>query len=105
MTMWICFCIAMVVGYVIQLGIRGFDAVSTISFLIMFVIVGAHIFFTTRKKAIWGIVVPLFILISFYPVYKLIEPRGTVLVSLVGLYVITLGMLLFVWYKARQNKD
>lgn len=105
MTTFICFIIAMVIIYIMMLFTNGFDITTLLSFLIMFILLGAHVYLVTRKKVIWGIVVPLLILISFYPVYKLLNPVGITLIVLVGLYAIAFGCCLYIWYRARKSKD
>ena len=71
----------------------------------MMVLLGSHVYLSTRKKAIFGIVIPIVIVVSFYPVYKLMNPAGTTLVILIGLYAISLGCCLYIWYKARRTND
>ncbi len=105
MTTFIYFIIAMVILYIVKLLISGFDITELISYLIMAVLLVSHVYLSTRKKAILGIVIPIFFVISFYPVYKLINPVGATLVVLIGSYVITLGCFFGVWYRARKNKD
>lgn len=103
MTTFICFVIAMVIIYIIMIFTRGFDLNTSLSFLIMFALLGSHVYLVTRKKSIWGIIIPLIIVGSFYPVYKLTTPAGTTLVILIALYIIALGCCLYIWYKARKD--
>ncbi len=105
MTMFICFVIAMVFIYVMRLFTGGFDITELLSFILMMVLLGSHVYLSTRKKAIFGIVIPIVIVVSFYPVYKLMNPAGTTLVILIGLYAISLGCCLYIWYKARRTND
>lgn len=70
MTTFICFVIAIVIIYVMRVFTGGFDITELVSFLLMIVLLGSHVYLSTRKKAIFGIVVPIFIIVSFYPVYK-----------------------------------
>lgn len=105
MTTFICFVIAMVIIYAMRLLTGGFDKTELISFLLMVVLLGSHVYLSTRKKEIFGIVIPIFLVVSFYPVYKVIKPEGTALVVLIGLYVIALGSCLYIWYKARKNDN
>lgn len=105
MTMFICFVIAMVFIYVMRLFTGGFDITELLSFILMMVLLGSHVYLSTRKKAIFGIVIPIVIVVSFYPVYKLMDPAGTTLVILIGLYAISLGCCLYIWYKARRTND
>lgn len=105
MTMFICFVIAMVFIYVMRLFTGGFDITELLSFILMMVLLGSHVYLSTRKKAIFGIVIPIVIVVSFYPVYKLMNPAGTTLVILIGLYAISLGGCLYIWYKARRTND
>ncbi len=105
MTTFICFVIAMVFIYVMRLLTGGFDMTELTSFLLMVVLLGSHVYLSTRKKAIFGIVIPIFIVVSFYPVYKMMNPVNTTLVALIGLYAIALGSCLYIWYKARKNDN
>ena len=105
MTTFICFVIAMAIIYIMRLFTGGFNATELLSFILMIVLLGSHVYLSTRKKAIWGIVIPVIIVASFYPVYKLINPVGTILVILIGLYAISLGCCLHIWYKARKTND
>lgn len=105
MTTFICFVIAMAIIYIMRLFTGGFNATELLSFILMIVLLGSHVYLSTRKKAIWGIVIPVIIVASFYPVYKLITPVGTILVILIGLYAISLGCCLYIWYKARKTND
>ena len=81
----------------------GFNATELLSFLIMIALLGSHVYLSTRKKAIFGIVIPLFIAATFYPIYQFITPVGTALIMLVVLYVIALGCCFYIWYKARKS--
>ena len=103
MTTFICFVIAMVILYIMRLLTGGFDVTELTSYLLMVLLLGTHIYLSTRKKAIYGIVIPIFIVVSFYPVYKLTNPAGITLVVLIGLYTIALGSCLGIWYKARKS--
>lgn len=103
MTTFICFLIAMAVIYIVMLCTNGFDLNTSLSFLIMFILLGSHVYLVTRKRAIYGIIVPVFIIVSFYPVYQLINPAGTTLILLISLYAIALGGCLYIWYKARRD--
>ncbi len=103
MTTFICFVIAMVILYIMRLLTGGFDVTELTSYLLMLMLLGTHVYLSTRKKAIYGIVIPIFIVVSFYPVYKLTNPAGITLVVLIGLYILTLGSLLGIWYKARKS--
>lgn len=105
MTMFICFLIAVVLLYIMRLLNGGFDLTELLSFLMMIVLLGSHVYLVTRKKAIWGIVIPIFIVASFYPTYKLIDPVGEMFVLLIVLYLIVLGSCLYIWYKARKNNS
>ena len=102
MTTFICFVIAMVILYIMRLLTGGFDITELTSYLLM-VLLGTHVYLSTRKKAIYGIVIPIFIVVSFYPVYKLTNPAGITLAVLIGLYIIALGSCLGIWYKARKS--
>lgn len=103
MTTFICFVIAMVILYIMRLLTGGFDVTELTSYLLMVLLLGTHVYLSTRKKAIYGIVIPIFIVVSFYPVYKLTNPAGITLVVLIGLYIIALGGCLGIWYKARKS--
>ena len=103
MTTFICFVIAMVILYIMRLLTGGFDVTELTSYLLMLMLLGTHVYLSTRKKVIYGIVIPIFIVVSFYPVYKLTNPAGITLVVLIGLYILTLGSLLGIWYKARKS--
>ncbi|MCR1839217.1 hypothetical protein [Murimonas intestini] len=103
MTTFICFVIAIVIIYVMRVFTGGFDITELVSFLLMIVLLGSHVYLSTRKKAIFGIVVPIFIIVSFYPVYKMMNPVGTTFLVLVVLYMIALGSCIYIWYKARKN--
>lgn len=105
MTTFICFVIAMVFIYVMRLFTGGFNPTELLSFILMIVLLGSHVYLSTRKKVISGIVIPIVIVASFYPVYKLMNPVGTKLVILIGLYAISLGCCLYIWYKARKTND
>lgn len=63
----------------------------------------SQVYLSTRKKAIFGMVIPLLMMVPFYPVYKWINPAGTILILLIVLYVIAIGSCLYIWYKARKN--
>ncbi len=103
MTTYICFIIAMICIYIFELLDGGFDLKDCIAYFIMLVVLGAHVYLSTRKKALWGIVIPIVIVISFYPVYRIIKPIGSELLVLIGLYFITIVSTLYVWYKARKS--
>lgn len=85
MTTFICFVIAMVILYIMRLLTGGFDITELTSYLLM-LLLGTHVYLSTRKKVIYGIVIPIFIVVSFYPVYKLTNPAGITLAVLIGLY-------------------
>lgn len=103
MTTYICFLIAMIILYIMKLLSGGFNLRELIAFFLMMILLGSHVYLSTRKRAIWGIVVPAVLMISFYPVYNLISPNGTQLIALIAAYVIAIGCSLFVWYQARKN--
>ncbi len=103
MTIYICFVIAMIFIYIIELLNGGFKLKEFLAYFIMMALLGAHVYFTTRKKALWGIIVPTFIVVSFYPVNKLINPVGVENIVLIGLYLIVFILTLFIWYKARES--
>lgn len=105
MTMFICFVIAMLILYVMRVLMGGFDDKELLAYIIMIGILGSHVYLTTRKKAIYGIIVPLFLIATFYPVYKLIDPVGNTRLILVFAYTIAIGCSLYIWYKARKNID
>lgn len=105
MTSFICFVIAMAFIYVMRLFTGAFDITELLSFLLMIVLLGSHVYLSTRKKAIFGIVIPIFIIASFYPVYKIINPVGTTFLVLIMLYIIALGGCIYIWYKSRKNND
>lgn len=101
MTTFICFVIAMVFLYVMQLLNGGFEIREFIAFILMIAILGSHVYLTTRKKAIFGIIVPLFLIATFFPVYKIIHPTGSTLIVLILVYIIAIGCCLYIWYRAR----
>ena len=105
MTTFICFVIAMAIIYIMRLSTGGFNATESLSFILMIVLLGSHVYLSTRKKAMYGIIVPLLIIVSFYPIYQLTNPTGTTLILLIGLYAISLGCCLYIWYKARKTSD
>lgn len=105
MITFICFVIAMVFIYVIRLFTGGFDIKELLSFLLMMVLLGSHVYLSTRKKAIFGIVIPIFVIASFYPVYKMMNPIGTTLIVLIVLYLVAFGGCLYIWYKARKSDN
>ena len=102
MTTFICFVIAMVFIYVMRLFTGGFNITELLSFLLMIVLLGSHVYLSTRKKAVYGIVIPIFIIASFYPVYKMMNPAGTTFLVLTVSYMIALGSCIYIWYKARK---
>lgn len=104
MTTFICFAIAMTILCFMKVLTGGFHTMDEIlTFVLMMVLLGGHVYLSTRKKAVYGSVVPILVVISFYPVYKLTAPAGAAVFILVGLYVITLAGFLAIWYKARKN--
>ena len=105
MTILICFAIAMVFIYVIRLFTGGFNITELLSFLLMIILLGSHVYLSTRRKAIYGIVIPIFIIASFYPVYKIMNPVGITLFVLIVLYMIALGSCIYIWYKARKSNN
>ena len=105
MTILICFAIAMVFIYVIRLFTGGFNITELLSFLLMIVLLGSHVYLSTRRKAIYGIVIPIFIIASFYPVYQIMNPVGITFFVLIVLYMIALGSCIYIWYKARKNNN
>lgn len=105
MTTLICFVIAMVFIYIMRLFTGGFDEIELLSFLLMIILLGSHVYLSTRKKAIFGIVIPIVIVASFYPVYNLMNHIGTTLVIFIVLYAISLGCCLYIWYKARKTDN
>lgn len=54
----------------------------------MIILLGSHVYLSTRRKAIYGIVIPIFIIASFYPVYKIMNPVGITFFVLIVLYMI-----------------
>ena len=105
MTILICFAIAMVFIYVIRLFTGGFNITELLSFLLMIILLGSHVYLSTRRKAIYGIVIPIFIIASFYPVYKIMNPVGITFFVLIVLYMIALCSCIYIWYKARKSKN
>lgn len=105
MTTFICFVIAMVIMYILELFNGGFDMNELLSFIIMIVLLGSHVYLSTRKRAGWGIIIPLLIAASFYPVYRLISPAGTQAVVLAVIYLIALVCCFYIWFKARKDKN
>lgn len=105
MTILICFAIAMVFIYVIRLFTGGFNTTELLSFLLMIVLLGSHVYLSTRRKAIYGIVIPIFIIASFYPVYQIMNPVGITFFVLIVLYMIALGSCIYIWYKARKSNN
>jgi len=105
MTTFICFVIAMVFLYIMRLFTGGFNATELLSFILMVVLLGSHVYLSTRKRAIYGIVIPLLLAASFYPVYKLMHPAGMTLVVLICMYVAAIGCCLYIWYKARKDNE
>lgn len=103
MTTLICFTIAMICILIINLLNGGFQAREFPAYIIMVILLGTHVYFSTRKKVLWGIVIPIFIALTFYPVYRIINPTGTEVIMLVGLYVIAFSLSLIIWYQARKN--
>lgn len=71
MTTFICFVIAVAFIYVMRLFTGGFNPTELLSFMLMIILLGSHVYLATRKKAIFGIVIPIVIVASFYPIYKL----------------------------------
>lgn len=105
MTILICFAIAMVFIYVIRLFTGGSNITELLSFLLMIVLLGSHVYLSTRRKAIYGIVIPIFIIASFYPVYQIMNPVGITFFVLIVLYMIALGSCIYIWYKARKSNN
>lgn len=105
MTTYICFVIAMVILYVMKLFSGGFELTELLAYLIMILVMGFHVYLSTRKKAVWGIVVPGFIIASFYPVYRIIAPIGATRVILMGMYIIALVCCVYVWCRARKDNN
>lgn len=103
MTTFICFVIAIAIIYIMKLSTGGFDVKEFISYTLMVVLLGAHVYLSTRKKAIWGLIVPVVTVVSFYPVYKLINPDGFSLIMLILLYIIAFVCFLYIWYRARKD--
>jgi len=50
-------------------------------------------------------VIPIFIIASFYPVYKIMNPVGITFFVLIVLYMIALGSCIYIWYKARKSNN
>ena len=65
MTILICFAIAMVFIYVIRLFTGGFNITELLSFLLMIILLGSHVYLSTRRKAIYGIVIQYLLLRRF----------------------------------------
>lgn len=105
MTTLICFIIAMTILYFIELSDGGFNIDDLMAYLIAVVILGLHTYLCTRKSVIWGAVVPILVLASFYPVYRLIEPTGSSLFMLICLYAIILVLCLYLWRDIRKKKS
>lgn len=102
---FICFVIAMTLIYIIKFVTGGLDAEGFLSYFLMVALLGSHVYFSTRKRAIFGIVIPIVIVASFYPIYQLMHPTSIKLAVLIGMYVIVLGMLFFIWYQVRKNDN
>ena len=105
MTTFICFLTAMIFLYIIRLLIGGFNSAELLSFFIMTALLGTHVYLSTRKRAVFGIVIPLCIAASFYPIYQLLSPDKITSIVLIGLYVIALGSCLYIWYRARKDNN
>ncbi|MBS7009255.1 hypothetical protein [Anaerostipes sp.] len=105
MTTFKCFIIGIAILYIIQLFSGGFDFKESLSYIIMIALLGSHVYLSTRKRAFLGIIVPLLLILSFYPVYKTINPAGKKLMILIGGYLIAIGCCLYIWYKAGKEKD
>ena len=103
MTTLICFIIAMTILYFIELSDGGFNMDDFMAYLIAVAVLGLHTYFCTRKSAIWGAVVPILVLASFYPVYRL-EPTGSSLFMLICLYAIILVLCIYLWRDIRKKK-
>ena len=103
MNTFICFGIAMAGIYIMRLLTGGFNLTELISYILMVGLLGAHVYLCTRKRVVWGIVIPVLIVISFYPMCRVMRPSGTVLAVLIGLYAAALGSCLYIWSKARKD--
>lgn len=103
MTTLICFIIAMTILYFIELSDGGFNMEDLMVYLLTTAFLGIHTYLCTRKRAIWGIVFPIFVCASFYPVYQLINPTGSSLIILVGMYAIVLVLSLYLWRNIRRS--
>ena len=55
MTTFICFVIAMVILYIMRLLTGGFDITELTSYLLMVLLLGTHVYLSTRKKVIYVI--------------------------------------------------
>ena len=102
---FICFVIAMALIYIIKFVTGGLDAEGFLSYFLMVALLGSHVYLSTRKRAIFGIVIPIVIEASFYPIYQLMHSTSIKLAVLIGMYVIVLGMLFFIWYQVRKNDN
>lgn len=103
MTTFICFAIAMAILYIMQVFSGGFDFEELLSFIIMMALLGGHVYLSTRRKAFLGGVIPILLILSFYPVCKMINPVGSQLFILIGGYLVAIGCCLYIWYKARKD--
>ena len=102
---FICFVIAMALIYIIKFVTGGLDAEGFLSYFLMVALLGSHVYLSTRKRAIFGIVIPIVTVASFYPIYQHMHPTSIKLAVLIGMYVIVLGMLFFIWYQVRKNDN
>lgn len=103
MTTFICFAIAMAILYIMQVFSGGFDFEELLSFIIMMALLGGHVYLSTRRKVFLGGVIPTLLILSFYPVCKMINPVGSQLFILIGGYLVAIGCCLYIWYKARKD--
>jgi len=101
--MFLCFAIAIAILYFTRLLTGGFDQNSFLSFMIMIGLLGTHVYLTTRKKAVFGIIVPIFLVLSFYPVCKMTNPSKSQFIILSCFYIIALVCFLYICYKARED--
>ncbi len=95
--------IVMTLLYIFMVMQNGFDSDTTLSFIVVLVILGGHVYLITRKHAILGIIIPSVIAISIYPAYQIISPKGAEIVVFVALYVITEVQAIWIWRIVRKD--
>lgn len=98
--------IVLILVFLFHLLNYGFDAENSAYYIAYCIgLIAAlilHCYLSTKKLAL-GCVVPVLLLLSFYPVYRIIRPDEDTLVLLVMFYIGLLTFFSYIWFEIRKD--